>query len=450
MLAFAPCIAMLLGTSLSATRARAQTPEPTPTATTLPAFDAAPVGPATAAAEGGGPAKPQAQGYGPGADELAPGRRDYGVQIGAYTSIRKAAIVKSIVENLAPARVDRILGDGGGDSRETLYRVVVGRFKTMHEAERFARESRLKRLFPKLWMNPVSLEAEPPIKPGHKVSDEELGVDPYHVEMALHCQDNKRHGTYRALLQPEPETKGSEVQLEVNWNCIPDPKENWRAAEAERNPTYFQLAPVASLGSLSTTNTVTGDLLKSTFSYGILVSAFKSLGGVGPTMEYRLLNRRYEGLAGGLNAIQFAFEHRAQVGMRLPFGHRFEIEPHFGFYTQLFHDGTSPATAAISQAWVPHAGGKARLHLIHIRDRAGVSLTAGYSFLFPTNWSGFNVNTGMEIMAQLRARNFFPSWWGTDWFMEYRYLNQGAGNTTSQIESQFVMGVSLLISPYGW
>src|SRR5690606_36049492 len=75
------------------------------------------------------------------------GHRVYTVQVGAYPTLKQAAYLRAVVENLGPVRVEK--------AGET-YRVLLGRFGDEAEAEKFVTKYRLKQLFPNLWVDVIS------------------------------------------------------------------------------------------------------------------------------------------------------------------------------------------------------------------------------------------------------------------------------------------------------
>jgi hypothetical protein len=359
----------------------------------------------------------------------------YAVQIGAYTNLRKAAIIRDVVANLGPARVDKLTGDYGA----ILYRVLVGSFNSIEAAEQFAHDSRLKKLFPELWMNPVSLPS--PNGKSEEVSKEDLKKDPHYLDMTLNCEAGKKWGQHRMVLLPEDKTVDNEMALTVHWNCIPNTPENWLARDTERNPSHWSIAPLAGFGGLSTTDP-TGERNAFNFSYGLQLAAFKSFGGMGPVAEYRVLNHRYTG-ATGMTKPMFVFENRLLVGARLPYKHWFEIEPLFGFMNHQFMQTPTPTTIRIESALVPQAALKFRYRLVEMTERAFIDFAGAYHHLFATETDTLDVRVGSLITFALRARHFFPQGWGADWFAEYSLTSQKA-NTVEQTESRFLIGLTLM------
>lgn len=368
-----------------------------------------------------------------------PSNPSYAVQVGAYTSIRKAAVIRAVLENLGPARVEKLTGDNG----EPLYRVLVGAFPDIGTAERFAKESRLKALFPKLWLNPVSLDTPPPRGPARTIPVEELEQDPYRVDMNLHCEDGKRHGLYQAILHPEDKSIDNTVALAVHWNCIPNSPENWLARDQERNPSHWSLAPLMGFGSLSNTGAAAGSVEASDFAYGIQAALFRSFGGMGPTLEYRLLNHRYSA-QGSLAGPTFVVEHRLLVGARLPFLRRFEAEPLLGFSNRNFLLGSVASNRVFEGLLIPEMAVRGRVRLIELHDRGYIDFTGGFHYLFSTGSGALDAKPGSRLSFAIRARHFFPDTWGTDWFAEYGSLSQGVG-VVAQAESLLAVGVSFML-----
>jgi hypothetical protein len=248
-----------------------------------------------------------------------------------------------------------------------------------------------------------------------------------------------------AQFTPEPGQPNATPSLEIKWSCLNSGQvlDSWAEKNRERNPSYVGVAPLLALGSLSHSGGTIGELGLSRFSYGLQLSAFKSLGGIGPVAEYRLINARYSGGTGNPTPI-FDLQHSALAGVRLPFFHRFEIEPLAGFVTQSFLQGSSVGDAAFKSIWTPFVSGRLRLRVIEFTDRASADLAAGFGYFLPATNSDVTSASGSVITGQFRLRHFSNQGWGSDWFIEYDQYSRAAGSAT-QSENLLRFGVSFLV-----
>lgn len=274
-------------------------------------------------------------------------------------------------------------------------------------------------------------------------------VDPREFNINLYCGGQgpkaERRGTYKGQYTPEPGQPNATPSLEVKWSCINSAQvlDDWVQKNRERNPTYLGVAPLVAMGSLIHSGGSIGELGLSNFSYGLQLSAFKSLGGIGPVAEYRLINARYSGGAGNPSPI-FNLQHSALAGVRLPFFHRFEIEPLAGFVTQSFLQGASINNAAFSGIWTPFGSGRLRLRAIEFTDRASVDLSAGFGYFLPASNNEVTSASGSVLTGQFRLRHFTHQGWGSDWFIEFD-RNSRSGSGAIQSESLLRFGVSVLV-----
>jgi hypothetical protein len=368
--------------------------------------------------------------------------KTYAIQVGAYSTLKKAAVVRGILQNVAPSQVERIKGD----QDETLYRILVGNFPSIKKAEEFAQDHRLKDLFHDVWTNALTLEAPTPESGREIVSQTELDQDPYYLQFSLYCDKGRFHGKYNTEIKPDPQGNNHDLEIKLNWNCIPDPYEKFAARDERRNPSHLFIAPLVGLGSVTAVDSLVGTGSQSDFSYGFEVGGFKSFGGIGPTLEYRFLDHRYSLALGGTQT-QFVTTHRVLVGARLPLSHRFEFQPLFGFYTENFYQGASVSTAIFSSSLLAQAAIRATIHLIEVEDRAWLNLTGGFHYLFPTTTATAVIQSGFEWTGKIQSRTFFNDneGGGIDWFVEYSSRTQNTA-TLTQSESLFLIGVTALIS----
>jgi hypothetical protein len=408
---------------------------------------------ATLALAFAGPARaetPAAPAFAPGAmgNEPKAGAkpdRVFSLQLGSYTSVRLAGFLRKTVSTLAPARIDQIeLPNGGG----MVYRVLLGTFDNVREAEEFATENRLYKLFPKLWIDPVQVDASKAPKPGsefERVPDDVPDQDPYTLKVDLHCAEGGKYGEYLARFSPNDEHAKGRIDVDLHWNCGPGDGTDWSMKDLERNPSYLGFTAFAGSGSLSAESATAGSLSRSIFAYGIQLSAFRSFRGVGPTLEYRLTNSRFSG-DGVLPSPLFDIDHRFFAGARLPFAHRFELEPQLGLAQTRFFSGATPDEAAFHKVFVPQVGARVRARVLEITGRASIDLAAGYRLILPTTDSVVSSSTGSNLHFQVRARHFAPSHWGGDWYMELERTSVGTrdAQALTQGETRFSVGATFL------
>lgn len=367
-----------------------------------------------------------------------PAKKTYSIQLGTYTNLKKAVAVKEIIQNVILAQVQRIKTD----KNTSLYRVLAGTFATIQKADDFARSHRLKDLFKDVWMDPIAVET--PMAEGEILTAEQLEQDPFYLHLDLHCEKGKKYGTYKAELQPSEADPNRNIDVKVEWNCIPLSTERWAARDEERNPSHLFLSPMFGLGSNTNTGSSIGSVNASDFSYGFDFGGFKSFGGMGPTFEYRLLNHRYAAQAPAPAAL-FVLSHRFLVGARLPISHRFEFQPLFGFFTENFAQGTTLGSLTYASQLLAQAGVRMTWHLFNLDDRSSLNAVGGVHYLFPATTSTLTVQSGLEWTIKLQSEHFNPDGWGADWFMEYTNHSQNA-STFQQADTMFMFGVSILCS----
>lgn len=386
---------------------------------------------------------------GTGPDPSAPARKQhrvYFVQLGAYSTLREAAFLRRAVQNLGPVRVERV---------GNTYRVLLGRFGDAEAAEKFVADHRLRSLFPALWIDVLTTDisggpgngaAEIPLAEQEKET-QTVNVDLYCGASAEGEGDGKprRRGRYVAQFTQENGQPPANPAMEIRWSCATGNREadDWREKDKERNPSFVGVAPVTAMGSFSNTGGTLGDLGLTHFSYGLQLSAFKTLGGIGPLLEYRLINARYSGGSGNPTPI-FNLQHSILVGARLPFAHRFEIEPMAGFVNQPFMTGSSIADATFKNVWTPQLGGRVRARVFELSNRASIDLTVGYGHYLSASGADAASEGGSLITGQLRARHFSSDTWGADWFFEFNSIARN-GDGFSQSESLFRFGVTFLL-----
>jgi hypothetical protein len=321
--------------------------------------------------------------------------------------------------------------------------VLLGEFKDINKAEAFVREHRLKKLFPNLWLNPISLDVPPPLGPPQAIPDSELEKDSYHLAVTLNCEADKRYGREDFYFRPDEPGAGQEINVALNWSCNPKKgPSNWREKDIERNPTQISFAPVVALGSLSTEDSTTSNPSASEFAYGATLGAFKNFDGPGPWLEVRLLNRRFSGQPAFPSPV-FALEHRILVGGRLPFSHRLSVGLSFGYGTRNFLLGSSSTNLVFENVFAPQFGLRARYVLFELSERAFIDLSGAYSTIMAVKKESVESQTGSTLSFTIRARHFFPSDWGVDWFTEYSSTSQ-ATSRSKQSESKLIVGITAL------
>jgi hypothetical protein len=360
--------------------------------------------------------------------------KTFSIQVGAFNSLRKSAVIRSLLKNLGEVKVERI----HTDENQSLYRVLLGNFKSTDEANEFAKSHQLSKLFEGVWINSVEItKSESEIIP-----PETLDQDPYVVHIQLYCEEKKKYGDYFAELQPDEKDSQRNVELKLSWNCIPNLSERWLAKDEERSPSHFFVTPLFGLGNVNASDSSWGSLNRFDLSYGVELGAFKSLGGMGPTFEYRILNHRLSGDS-QVAAPEFKLTHRALLGARLPLSHRLEFQPLFGLFTSNFIEGTSISQLQMDQTLLSQLGFRATWHLLELTDRTWFNVTAGFSHLFGSTQDSLTIQSGTEVSLKFQARHFFRNDWGIDWFFEYFNHSQGT-SSLQQSNSLVLVGVSAL------
>jgi hypothetical protein len=365
--------------------------------------------------------------------------KSYSIQIGAFTQLKKAAIIRAILENIGPTRVEKIQSE----RKDPLYRVLIGDFKTIEEAEKFSKQNRLERLFKGMWFNPVTVSNTATVATAEVMTADDLDQDPQLVHVHLYCEDKKKYGDYRVEL-PNQKGASEDLSLKVNWSCQPVQKTSFAEKDRLRSPSHFFISPLFGAGSLSAKEASTfGNIDRTDFAYGAEVGAFKSFGGLGPTFEYRFLNHRFSGGNTEAPSPQFTFTHRALVGARLPLSHRFEFQPLFGFFTGALVQGPTASEVQFQNPILGQLGLRFTWHLMELSERTWLNLIFGYSHLLGSDSISFATSSGNEWNVKFQTRHFFPSDWGVDWFFEYTSRSQGTP-TLDQSSSLIVLGISAL------
>ena len=104
----------------------------------------------------------------------------------------------------------------------------------------------------------------------------------------------------------------------------------------------------------------------------------------------------------------------------------------------------TPTTIRIESALVMQAALRFRYKLVEMNERAFFDLTGGYHHLFGSETDTLDVRAGSMVTLALRARHFFPSGYGADWFAEYGLTSQKA-NGVDQSESRVIVGLTFMI-----
>ena len=405
------------------------TPSPSPSPSPAPSPVAAP---STAPVAESAPAR----------QKLPPGEKVIMIQIGAFQSARKAAWAAALLEGIGPSRVERI----PGESKSTIYRVLVGDFRTLEEARTFVNETKLKALFPSLWINAVQLEnQEIPSEPPTRA---ELARDPYFIQLNLHCDEGRKAGETTTLLQPESDA--AKVEYKVSWSCIPDTYSATARADMENHPNHWSLAPQFGIGSLSTTNPATGNLNRSTLAYGASASYHRNWGGIGAFIELRALASAYSGDVPATGTRDMLIDSELQLGGRIVLTPRLELEPWFGGMTTHYLLGTAPADVHFEEYFQYAAGLRATWALVHLSERGSIDLTGGIGTVLPLNTGTLNIPTALAWNAGLSVHRFFNPKWSSLWSLRYESISQSVtqgATSMTQAESRFVLGFTVSFAP---
>lgn len=365
----------------------------------------------------------------PVSGEKSPG--PFTIQVGTYQSVRRAQILRSTLENISPARIDEIEGDQG----QPMYRVVVGKFPTAKEAKEFSDRHFFPKLFPRVWVHPV---ADPK---GYVVATSEANTklldDPYLVQVNLHCQDGRRRGTHLTTLRPEPELRGSEVELAVNWNCYLDAPENWKKREDAIRPSHFFIAPQMGFGTLKGAL----DQQRSDFNYGGEVGLFRNFGAAGTGFAYRLLNRRFT--ASG-DILDFALDHRVRGWVSMNISERLALVPEFEFQRRPLLVSNEAATGVeYAYRYLTAATLRADFQLFQIGERGRTYVSPKLQIIGGSDQDGLRIENGTAWGVELRTRSFFQEHVAGDWFVNYSSLTQNTSRG-NQAETMVTIGFSVL------
>ncbi len=362
-------------------------------------------------------------------DAGAPG--PFTVQVGTYQSIRRAQILRSTLENIGPSRIDEIQGDHG----EPMYRVLVGKFKSSQEAREFSDRHFFPKLFPRVWVHPVADMS------GVTSSSSDLNTklldDPYLVQVNLHCQDGRRRGTQMTTIRPEPELRGSEVDIAVNWNCYLDAPESFHKRDEELRPSHVFLTPELQTGTLKGAQ----DSQRSEFSYGGEIGAFRNFGAFGAGLGYRLLNRRFTGTP---DLLDFALDNTLRTWVSIHFRENFSITPEFEFRKRpMLITGLTSGALEYYSTILPAVSLRADIELLNIGERTRIYLTPRYQLIGTSTSDGITISTGTSWYVELRTHSAFQERVAGEWFARYGAISQptSAGN---QSETQFTFGFSIL------
>ncbi len=358
------------------------------------------------------------------------------IQIGTYNTLRKAATLRSILKEIGTIQVERIQSE----NKETLYRVLVGDFKTVEDANQFIKNYRLRDLFKDVWVNTIMIDT---LNTQSIVSTDTLEKDPFFIQVNLACENGQHYGTLKTELHPDEKNSSRDVDLNVNWNCIANPTERWQAKDEKRSPTHLFIGALLGAGSLGMTDNTLGTTSRTDFSYGFQLGGFRSFGGTGPTFEYRLVNHRYNGSA-DTQSPQFFMAHRFLVGARLPVSHRLEFQPLLGFYTQSFLQGASDSVATLVDPLLSQVAIRTTLHLIELDQQAWFDLVASFHYLFPGTTPLFTLSSGYEYNLKIQTSSFFPDRLGINWFFEYSTKSLPS-TTFTQNDTLFLLGITALI-----
>ncbi len=360
------------------------------------------------------------------------------------------------MNNLSPSRVEGIDDPKGGK----VYRVLVGQFRSLRQADGFISENRLKKLFSERWVNAVRVDHsdvrpdQNVRKPGDPEPKESEVSDPYQLTAQLNCEGT-RQGEYKAQFKPDPEVKGSEVIVKVQWECTIKnplaPSENKKTDEPkpvekgpqEGLPSYFALSGIGGYASVSANHPTLGNVSPAGIVYGGEFSAYSNLWhGIGPVLDYRFVARRTQ-LAG---AYQTSFDQRLNAGVNLPLGRFFDFQPVLGFFSQNFIADDGAGTQVFNTLYIPQFGLNVRLNILRPREGVSIDLMGKANYLIPLVLGAGEVTSGFQFGGALRTRMIYPKSFGGDWFLEYTYRMQ-SHTSVWQTESNFIGGLTILLSP---
>lgn len=426
--------------ALDGDKAKLETPvpSPTPSASPTPEASPSPLSAPTKETPVTGPSPMPLSDVDSKPAQPLSGKKKFTVQVGAYNSLRKAALLRSLLKEIGPVQVERI----HSEKYESIYRVLVGEFDTEEQARRYLEAHHFKDLFKNVWINAISLGGSDPDHPNEIIPEDTLEQDPYVVNVNLQCTNGRKYGTFKTELKPDEKDIQKDVDLKVQWNCISDIRERWLAKDELRSPSHVGLSALVGMGSLDLNDTTLGALSRSDFAYGLDFKAFRSFGGIGPTFEYRLINHRYTGSAAAISP-QFFMTHRFLVGARLPISHRFEFQPTFGYFTHGFLQGATANSAVVVDPFLSQVGIRFIYHFLELEDRTWFDLIGGYNYILPSSSALFTVNSGYDWSAKIQTSHFNRDNWGLNWFFEYSSRSITTPGFT-QGDSLFLLGVSAL------
>ncbi len=364
------------------------------------------------------------------------------IQIGAFQSARKAAWAAALLEGIGPARVERIQGE----SKSTIYRVLVGNFQTMEEAKRFVAETRLKAIFPSLWINAVQLENQE--IPSEPPTPAELARDPYFIQLNLHCDEGRKAGETTTLLQPESDA--AKVEYKISWSCIPDTYSAAARADMENHPSRWSLIPQFAIGSLSTSQGAAGNLNRSVLAYGAAASYHRNWGGLGAFIELRALASAYTGDVPTTGTRDMLIDSALELGGRIVLTPRLVLEPWFGGRTTHYLLGTTPSDVHFEEFFQFASGLRGHWALFQLSDRGSVDLTGGIGTLLPLNTGTLNIPTSLLWSAGISVHRFFNPKWSSLWSLRYESIAQSITQSSAsmtQAESRLFLGFTISFAP---
>ncbi len=384
-----------------------------------------------------------------------PGLTEFVVEVGTFGSYRQARDIRNILNNLSPTRVESHVEPQGGK----IYRVLCGRFHSLSKAETFILENRLRKLFPERWVNPVRIDHKDVGPPKETLAgqattnqkEEEEG-DPYTLSANLYCKDKERKGVYRAQFHPDYDIKGSEVTIQVQWEClITDPNApktvgppaETPTQESGELPTYFAISAIGGYANVAATHPTLGDVTPAGFTFGAEASAYTNLfHGIGPLFDYRFTSRR---LKFG-STYTSSYDQRLNVGVDLPLGKFLELQPVVGFFSQNFVMDNGAGSYAFNTIYLPQFGLFVKFNILRPHDGVALDLTGKANYIVPI-YSGVNsTSSGFQLGGALRTRMISRGNFGGDWFLEFTQRFQQYGGM-NQSESNFVGGLTILFAP---
>ncbi|MCC7441138.1 MAG: SPOR domain-containing protein [Bdellovibrionales bacterium] len=384
----------------------------------------------------------------PGVPVMAEASPRFAVQLAATDLPEEAATIQERYRGrFGDVRID-VSEDAAGRSR---YRILTGSFATAREAERFVATANLRGEIPDVWIHREShrtwdprlgppdagTQAPQPAVPEEApspvpVPDPVPDPAPVPLEVSLHCGDLEDEGgrRTRTRVHVNPSNGREDVEVAVRWDCNPKRVSRWS------RPTYVSLAPQFLIMSTEGTSGSAGRT-----AWGLGLTAYKNVGGWGPSVDYRLLQvgtvRR-----GQLINSPYTTRHEIRVGAAFPFSAKLEVEPRFGLAHTQFLTAGSGENARFREELLPVAALQFRGRLVRWNKGTELHWGTGYEWIFGSTGPAREIYSGSRWNAELRLRSALGDSSEADAYLGYQALSQESTDE-GVTEGAWVIGFSV-------